>query len=248
MSDTTIIYLTDNSLDVALEVACQRLLLNAAQGRRIVSVSQRPMGFGDNVCVGDIGRSGLSMDRQMMAGLVEAKARWVAIAEHDCVYSAEHFDWTPTNDEHFFYNDNCWLVQLKNEKHPDMDGLYSFIRGRRVQSQLICSREALVEATQRKIDLLSSEAWQTRHPVRPIGEPGSADYAKGRQLVNRPSMRHLWAQLKDYLTRYAAVDFSTTVPNIDIRHGHNFTGPRRGKNRTWDLEPWGKIGDVLCLP
>ena len=247
MSDLAIIYLTDGSVDLWLAERCRALLIRAAAGLPIVSVSQAPLAFGDNVCLGPLGRSGLSMDRQMLAGLERAKTRWVAVAEHDCVYSGEHFRWRPPEggEKSFWYNDNCWLAQVSNPKYPEWDGMYSYIKRRRVQSQLICAREQLIEATQRKIALLGDPAWQAKHPTRAIGEPGSADYAKGRAAVQGLSMRHLWAQMKDYLTRYGAQDFRTWIPNLDLRHGANFTGQRRGKRRSFLLEPWGRLDEVL---
>lgn len=245
MPDTTVIYLTDGSVVPWLAERCRELLVRAAAGLPIVSVSQAPLDFGQNINVGPIGRSGLSMDRQMLAGLERARTRWVAVAEHDCVYSEEHFRWVPPDEEHFFYNDNCWLAQVDNPKYPEWDGMYSYIARRRVQSQLICSREHLIEATRRKIEILGSEPWQAKHPARPIGEPGAADYRKGELATSGRSMRAVWAKLKAYITDYGAKDFSTTIPNLDLRHGANFTGPRRGKRRRFELEPWGRLEEVL---
>lgn len=56
---------------------------------------------------------------------------------------------------------------------------------------------------------------------------------------------HLWADLKDYIIRYNAKDWSSKVPNIDIRHGGNWTGQRRGKQRTWELPFWGSFQTIL---
>jgi hypothetical protein len=37
----------------------------------------------------------------------------------------------------------------------------------------------------------------------------------------------------------------TNIPNLDIRHGSNFTGPKRGKDRCYELLYWGKFDDVI---
>ena len=126
MLSKTIVYLTDNSLEDWFEKRCQELLTKAARGLPIVSVSQKPLNFGKNYCVGEIGQSGLSIDLQMQEALKHVDTKWVTIAEHDCVYSSEHFDFEPTDEDRFWYNDNVWLLQLSNPNHPELDGTYSY--------------------------------------------------------------------------------------------------------------------------
>lgn len=242
----TILYLTDNSLQPWLEQRCQELILKASEKITIVSVSQKPINFGTNHCIGEIGRCGLSIDLQLSEGLKHIDTKWVAMAEHDVIYSSEHFKWIPPDDIHFWYNDNNWLVQLHNPRYPEWDGMYSRKRMRRVQSQLICATELLREATAKKIEILSDPAWLARHAKGRLGEPGSADYKRAMKMSSYRDVRHLQAKLKEYTTVYAARDWKTKIPNIDIRHETNFTGPRRGNYRRYELEPWGKLEDVLC--
>lgn len=243
--DKTILYLTDNRLDMFLAKRCRELLLKASCGLPIVSVSQKPIPFGENICVGEIGRSGLSMDTQTLEGLLRIKTKWVAFAEHDCIYSSEHFAWTPPDDENFFYNDNAWLCQYRNPKYPEWDGMFSYIKKRRVQSQLVCATDLLLSATQEKIGILGDPAWVKRNGGRAIGEPGAADPVRTLRLAKYKSLRSVRVSLKRYITEHSARDFRTVVPNIDIRHGENFTGPRRGKMRRFELEPWGTLAAVL---
>jgi len=243
--DKTILYLTDNSLEPWLEKKCQELLIKAANGIPIVSVSQKPLNFGTNYCMGEIGRCGLSIDLQLAEGLKHIDTKWVAMAEHDCVYSPEHFAWIPPDETRFWYNDNVWLVQLHNVRFPEWDGMYSYKRRRRVQSQLICSTKLLREATVKKIEILSDPAWLARHARGRLGEPGSADYARAMKMSSYRDVRHLQAQLKEYTTVYGAGDWKTKIANIDIRHGGNFTGHRRGNRRRYELPYWGKLSEVL---
>lgn len=226
---------------------CQELLLKAAGGIPIVSVSQKPISFGENYCLGDIGRCGLSIDLQLMEGLKHIATKWVALAEHDCIYSAEHFAWTPPDDKHFFYNDHNWLAQWKNPRFPEWDGMFSFKRLRRVQSQLICATELLREATDIKLKVLSDPSWLKRYARGRLGEPGSADLARAIKMSRFKDVRHLRPLLKEYITGYAARDWRTKIPNIDIRHGNNFTGPRRGNWRRFTLAPWGTLQEALAV-
>ena len=64
MAETTVIYYTDNSIDEKLMKFCQKNILEAAQGKPIISVSQKPIDFGENICVGEIGRSHLNLYKQ----------------------------------------------------------------------------------------------------------------------------------------------------------------------------------------
>jgi hypothetical protein len=231
-----IIYLTDGMLDQDLSERCREMLLSASIGHRIISVSQSPIDFGDNICVGNIGRSPESIERQILAGVDAATSKWVAIAEHDCVYSSEHFSFIPSDERFFWYNENVWILRID-------DGQFSILRGRKIQSQMICERSLLIEATKDKLQIVGSKGWKTRYPMRPVGEPGVADYLKTMHRVRR--IPEIQEEMISYLTKYASKSFTTKTPNIDIRHGKNLTGMRRGRSRTLSLPPWGTKEDIL---
>lgn len=243
---TTIIYLTDNDLDPKIAEVCKAYLVKAADGKRIVSVSQFPIELGDNICVGDIGRSGLSIDKQIKAGLDVVDTEFVAISEHDCLYSAEHFAWTPPDVNFFWYNVNCWLLQYHSNEHPRYDGMFSFYRDRLVQSQLVCGTDALRRAVDEKLAILSDPSVVEMWPGRSrLGEPGTNYMHRSRRLFRDRALLPVWNKVKDYITKYNAKRFATTTPNIDIRHGNNFTGARRGNRRRYALAPWGRMEDIF---
>lgn len=246
-SQTTIIYLTDNALDSKIASVCQKVLLKAAEGKRIISVSQKPMEFGDNVCVGDIGRSGLSIDKQLKAGLEQVDTKFVAIAEHDCLYPGEHFNWIPPDEEYFWYNNNCWLLQYGKSNHPEYDGMFSLFRGRRVQSQLICGSDALRRAIDKKLEILTNPAVIEKWPVHHrIGEPGTNYMQRSRRVIQDDKLAGIWNKLKAYIIEFNAKDFVTKIPTVDIRHGENFTGHRRGNKRRKVLEFWGTMDTIFA--
>ena len=249
MSDRTILYLTDNrSMEKELLVKFQRLIQRAAGDIPIISVSQEPIDFGRNICVGDIGSSGSSMEFQVITGMREVKTEWVAVAEHDCIYSSEHFNWTPPDKEYFWYNDNVWLCQLRHddaEKSAAYNGMFSLIRHRRVQSQLIAGAKLFLEATEKRYGIEVDPAWLKKHPGGRLGEPGSANAKHTMRMVQDKSLRHLRKELKEYLVGYGGREFKTKIPNIDVRHGGNYTGHRRGKKRRFELEPWGRLDEIL---
>jgi hypothetical protein len=238
---TTIVFLTDNSLDERLAALCRRVLIREADGLPIISVSQKPIDFGRNVCVGEIGRSRLSLYRQTLAGLEAAETEHTLIAEHDVLYSSEHLHWTPPDGERFWFNRNVVLLEGPGTNHPEMFGAYSDWPGRVCLSQLVCSRELHLASVRDRL-------WFEERGMPAaflLGEPG-AFVEKGVELARAQVRRSpaLADVLECHLARFGYQTFATTVPNVDIRHGSNWTGPRRGRNRRYDLPYWGKFADL----
>ena len=109
-SGTTLIYYTDGAIEDSLaELVRDRLLRT---GLPIVSVSQEPMDFGVNVCVGKIGRSYSNIQSQIVIGLYAAKTENVALCEHDTLYPDSYFDYVPKKDV-FVYNRNRIFAIVK---------------------------------------------------------------------------------------------------------------------------------------
>ncbi len=185
MGDLTALYLTDNCVEPRLDKRIKELLLEALGDTPLVSVSQKPIDFGDNICVGEIGRNACSLYYQMQEGLRQIKTKFVAITEHDCIYSSEHFNWRPPDDKYFWYNINCYLAQLENPKFPQYDGMFSMFSGRRVQSQLICSTSLLLEAIEKRTEIACDPAWLVEYPMGRLGEPGTNELKRSMYLVRK---------------------------------------------------------------
>lgn len=244
MAEKTIIYLTDGSLDEALATRVREILVREAGAIPIVSVSQRPVDLGRNVCLGEIGRSWMSLYSQILAGIDACDTPYIGIAEHDCLYSHEHLAWTPPSDGVFFYNFNCWLVQWGGN-HPELDGMYSYWPKRYALSQLVCRKELLKQSTEEVMNLLQM-GFETKKGMRWYGEPGLArDTYKAYEAAVSDKPIQLQRYLKDYLTKYTSEPFKTEIPNLDIRHGSNFTGPKRGNQKTYELPYWGRFAEVI---
>ena len=234
----TIIYLTDNSLDAEIMALCQRVLVEAAGDMPIISVSQKPVDFGHNICVGEIGRNWLSLYTQLLSGTRAATSEWVVIAEHDCLYTPEHLNWIPPSRDVFWYNDNRWLVQWGGN-HPELNGMYSWWPGKLALSQLICSRELLDQAMTERVAILEGGADAKSFGK---GEPGATSRLTRWATSGKP----IWLRdyLKEHLAKYTSRTFKTELPNLYIRHGTNFTGPKRGKRRRYELPYWGRFEEV----
>jgi hypothetical protein len=249
-NDCSIIYYTDNSIDgTELQKKVQERLEMAAEGKPIISISQRPISFGRNIIVGDIGRSHHSLFTQVLVGAEAATTKYVALAEHDCMYTPEHFNWTPLNDTTFWYNVNLWFVEWRGGDH---DGLYSYQR-RKCMSSLICDRRLLIAALKEKILMLES-GFEIRKGQPGACEPGVCDdrvafiEAKAKWIENNyKEACNQDLRFKDVgkEVKWKAAAFRTELPNLDIRHGGNFSGMRRAKEQTYSLPYWGEFKYIM---
>jgi len=239
----TIIYLTDNTLDPVLAIKCREKLLEVAGDNPIISVSQVPIELGTNICVGQIGRSWMSLLKQLMAGLEAAETKYIAIAEHDCLYTPEHFNWIPPRDDVFYYNKNHWLVEW-DSNHPELRGMYSRRWNRHnALSQLVCSRELLIACEKEKLTLIEMGKDKTSKAILRSGEPGTINerIVEAARKATNGTCDYLFPYLEAYVKKYRHEFFETVNPNLDIRHKTNFTGPKRGKQRTYSIPYWGEF-------
>ena len=69
MNDLTIIYYTANHISDYFMANTKKQLIRAIGDAPIISVSQKPMKLGKNICVGDIGRSGYNLYKQILIGV-----------------------------------------------------------------------------------------------------------------------------------------------------------------------------------
>ena len=242
--DKTIIYLTDNVLDEKINTLCRRNILESIGGLPLISVSHKPIDFGTNICVGVIKRSSLTINLQMMKALERVETEFIAIAEHDCLYTKEHFEFTPP-DNNFWYNENVWVLQsIANQQYG---GMFSTFKDRKANSQLICNTQEMIKATQDRIDMMSDPAWLERYPTGRIGEAGAIKYKHAMRLAIGKSIEHVREKLKVYITKYEGKNWNTKIPNIDIRHDNNYTKNRRGMKRRYKLPYWGTMEDIWNL-
>jgi hypothetical protein len=75
----------------------------------IISISQKPIDFGENICVGEIGASNVNVYKQILVGAKAAKTKYVFCCEDDSMYNEEHFAYRPPSNA-FCYNLERWNV------------------------------------------------------------------------------------------------------------------------------------------
>ncbi|HDZ13370.1 hypothetical protein LCGC14_0643800 [marine sediment metagenome] len=210
---TTIIYYSDGSVEKSIGKLVKKYILKS--GKPIISVTQQPLDFGTNICVGDIGRSYKSIQSQVLVGALCAKTKYIALAEHDTLYPEGYFDWIPPKDDVFYYNKNRVFIVAKKGPQYGMYILYEDAHPN--ADQLICNRKLFIDATIQRIELLDSgkklpTGW---------GEPG----------FNWNGESFEWRRNK--------------IASVDIFHNDNFTVRHGCfKDTAWTIDGWNRFKDI----
>lgn len=222
-SELTIIYYTANKAPKSFIEKTQEQLLKATEGLPLISVSQKPIDLGKNICVGNIGQSTVNIYKQSLIGAKMAKTKYIAMAEDDILYTPSHFEHTPSPGV-FAYNKNMWGIYTWTKP------LFSY-KGRRNLSTLICERELYIKVMEERFTKYPDEETA---PLHLWGEPTKYESQMG-VTVNKAEFYHS----KD--------------PTIMFSHpealGFLSLGTRKklGTNQTHVLEYWGEAKDLLKM-
>ena len=123
--------------------------------------------------------------------------------------------------------------------------MYSTFWGeRKALSQLICNRKLLHDDLVQKLTLLDEHAW-VKKSLLFAGEPGVTRIKEAQKWAKSGHGVSIMKFVEEYLESQKSDVFRTVNPTLDIRHSGNFTGPKRGKNRTYDLQPWGDFKEYM---
>lgn len=206
-----IIYYTDNQLDEKVMKACQKQLIKASNGLPIVSCSLKPMDFGQNIVFkGE--RGYLTMFKQILTALEALDTDIVYFCEHDVLYHPSHFNFTPKENDVWYYNENFWFLRLN-------DG-FAISYDCSPLSGLVVNREIAIKHYKERIALIEKDDFKT-HSMYQIGfEPMTHGRIK-------------WENSYQFKT------FTSFAPCIDISHGDNVTRKRwsidqfRRKPKRW---------------
>lgn len=230
-NDLTVVYYTSNYLDVHNPYFLEntkKQLLKAIGDLPLISVSQKPIAFGQNICVGEIGRSHLNLYRQILIGAKAAKTKYVAMAEDDVLYSHEHFHYHVPEKDVFSYNMAKW--SLFTWTRPP---IFSFRNKRKVVNSLIAKRDMLVEALEERFNKFKGVP-DEKVPIHYWGDPGRYEEKLG-------------------VTVRETEEFYTTETNIVFSHPEAFGYLTRGERkrlgdiRAYEIPYWGKASDILKL-
>ena len=110
MSNRTIVYYTANTEKESFEKKVVENILQKSNGLPIISVSQKPMDFGKNICVGKLEQNYQNAFKQALIGCEKAETEFVVMCESDCLYPEGYFDFIPTKKDVVYTYDNVWLM------------------------------------------------------------------------------------------------------------------------------------------
>lgn len=196
-----IIYYTDNRLKEPIFSIVQRFI--SASNLPITSVSLKPIDFGSNyVFEGD--PCYLTMLNQILIALEKSTASHVFFCEHDVLYPASHFEFSPKSDSIWYYNAHVYRWKYPENHAVTYDRLISL-------SSLCVNREYALRHFRKRMEHIQEKGWDKETSRDPLWarrwgyEPGTKKKRRGG---------------------FSNDDFETwrsDEPIIDIRHGRTFT-------------------------
>jgi len=110
MLNRSIIYYTASKERESFEQNVIDNILKVKGSIPVISVSQKPIDFGTNICVGEIGQNYENAFKQALRGCEEATTPFVYMCESDCLYPEGYFDFIPTDLNTIYTYDNVWLI------------------------------------------------------------------------------------------------------------------------------------------
>ena len=102
----SIVYISANTEPENIARLCRKNLMRVNMS--CISVSQEPLSFGHNICIGRIGQAEMHIFMQMYIGCMNTLADTIYWCEADTLYPPEHFSFEPENPHAIYFNDNIW--------------------------------------------------------------------------------------------------------------------------------------------
>ncbi len=176
MNDLTLVYYTANREDPGfLRRIREHLVTGPGAGLPLISVTQEPFDFGQNVCVGEIGYSIYNIYVQILAGAKQVKTKYMACCEDDSLYTREHFSYRPNNA--FAYNISRGNVTRNTYFHRNRAGMCTCIAPTELMIKTLEIRFA-------KFPPLPDGSHLLRENLVAFGEPGRYEERRGLPRVN----------------------------------------------------------------
>lgn len=232
--DLSVVYYTSNFLEEKNPYFLSntmKYLKDAIGDTQVVSVSHKPINFGENICVGDIGRSNRNIYWQILQGAKAAKTKYVAMVEDDVLYPPEHFVCRPSSDDILLYDMNKFSIFTWSKPM-----VFSW-KHRMVIFTLICSRDLLVDSLEERL---------TKYPEYDTnefcGEPGRYDKRLG---VTVRKTEEGWGgrPMVQFFHPYGMFYVSTPRGRTRQVGERKALGPLRGT----ELVPWGTAHQTMLL-
>ena len=220
MNDITCLYLTASKLKPKFAEYVRGVLREAIGDMPLISISRDPLDFGINI-IDNGEKSTDNIYRQMLRGAYLAKTDFIAIAEDDCLYHKNHFEFYRPDKDVFAYDQNRFALFTWGEP------MYSW-RNRRSNCSLIAPRELMIEALEERFK---------RHP-NPI--PDKIVGELGRGMVER-NMRVTERKSTDQFAEVSIIQFNhdASSESRQVRHRK-----RLGQIKAYSLYHWGSAEEL----
>lgn len=166
MKDLTVIMMTPNLVPQKWAKFHKKKLLEAIGDTHLITVSAKPLDFGENIIQEEYGLENLY--KQMLRAAKLAKTPWIAMADDDTLYPKSHFEYRPKT-EGFFYNLNRWHMFTWG------DPIY-FYKPWRGNGLLIATRDLVVKALENRFEKKVPQPW---HELGTRREMLEQDLVKG---------------------------------------------------------------------
>lgn len=218
---TTILYYTSNREEPSFEAKIIQDMLSKKGDLPVISISQKPMEVGYNICVGDVGLSYVNEWRQILLGCKRAMTDYVIMSESDFIYPPEYFQFEPTGED-FYLWDNVWIAWRKGVKH--------YHRKRRSEGAMIMKREFFIDILEKYLSRFPE--W-TDKTFKELG----LDTPQVR--LNHSPFHNVYKTAVLAHGEHACISFKTG-------QGCNYkTGVLQGEeNQALSLPYWGDINDL----
>lgn len=146
--DTTVIYYTANTENEVFEKKIRDVIFKNSGGLPIISVSRKPIDFGENICIGEQPVNYANLNRQLLVGLKAAKTKFCMAAESDTLYPPEYFRFTPSIEDHVFSYSNIYVIYTWPSKR-----YYGVFWKKPITcAARICGRDLWIKAIERLLD------------------------------------------------------------------------------------------------
>jgi len=130
MENLTVIYYSSNREKPEFEQKICGGILSVIGNTPLISVTHKPLNFGNNIVVGDVGVSDYNIYQQMRIACREAKTKYVCTTEADCLYPPTgYFDFQPPKDWTAGHYTNVYILwkgsHIFNQKAFSLCALYA---------------------------------------------------------------------------------------------------------------------------
>jgi hypothetical protein len=173
----TVLYYTANSEKEPFASNIRRRLLKAIGNLPLISVSQKPLDFGTNICVGDVGMNEFNEWRQVLLGCQKATTPFIIVAEADALYPPEYFDFVPEKLDRVYRYDNVWIMRV---------GRPFFLRKDWTEGAQILGREYFISLLEKTLEgrPMWTKEYSQIDKAKPVFKHRDWDYFTGNPVIS----------------------------------------------------------------